>query len=230
MIILEAKNIKKSFKIIDSKIISVLNGINLKISFGEQIALKGASGSGKSTLLHILASLDIPDSGDIIFEGKKVIFDLKNENLLSKYRNKDIGIIYQFHHLLPEFTAVENVMMPSLIAGIRPEESKIKASKLLSETGMSHRLEHYPKELSGGEQQRVAIARALINQPKLIFADEPTGSLDKKNSQNILNILSELKNKYNLTLLIATHSEEIASSSERKIILENGILIENNNY
>jgi len=224
MNILEANRIKKSFQISNEKKIEVLRGVDIEIIEGEFIALKGASGSGKSTLIHILATLDLADSGDIFFNGNKLNYKEQSDEDLSRFRNQDIGIIYQFHHLLPEFTALENVMMPSLIAGNKFDKAKDEAMSLLEDTGMADRIKHYPNEMSGGEQQRIAISRALINKPKLIFADEPTGSLDKTNSENIINILSELKNKYNLTVLMATHSEDIAKFASRIMILENGLV------
>lgn len=224
MNILEAKGIKKSFQISKEKKIEVLKGVDIVMKEGEFIALKGASGSGKSTLIHILATLDLADSGEIYFDGNKLNYKEQSDEELSKFRNQDIGIIYQFHHLLPEFTSLENVMMPSLIAGNKFELAKDEAMSLLEDTGMADRIGHFPNELSGGEQQRIAISRALINKPKLIYADEPTGSLDKTNSENIINMLSELKKKYNLTVLMATHSEDIAGFASRVMILENGLV------
>lgn len=226
--LLTAKNINKSFKLKAEKSIDVLRGLNFDVAKGESVALMGPSGAGKSTLLYILGALDKPDMGTINYysdNGETVLSSL-NDDKLSKFRNKFIGFIFQFHHLLPEFTTLENVMIPGIIAGYNRKSLKNKALDLLEKVSMSHRLEHKPSELSGGEQQRVAIARALINNPILMLADEPTGNLDSANSSAVLGLLSEIRKEYNLTMIIATHSNEVAHFADRICIMGDGIIID----
>lgn len=226
--ILEAKNIRKVFKIESDTKIEVLRDLNISIDYGDSVALMGPSGAGKSTLLYILGALDKPDSGSIIYNNGNEELDILKltDSKLSRFRNKFIGFIFQFHHLLPEFTTLENVMIPGIIAGVSRNNLKSAAIELLERVGMTHRLEHKPAELSGGEQQRVAIARALINSPKIMLADEPTGNLDSANSRAVLDLLAEIKRDYNLTLLIATHSKEVAQFADRLCVMGDGVILD----
>lgn len=219
-VLLSAKDIKKSYKISKNNFLPVLKGITLDIYDGEIVAIVGKSGTGKSTLLHILGTLDKPDSGEVLFDGNNV-FDMSEKNV-SDFRNKSVGFIFQFHHLLPEFTALENVMIASMISGNKNEE---KAKDLLKEVGIADRESHKPSEISGGEAQRVAIARALINSPRLVLADEPTGNLDTENADAVMKILFSLREKFNHTFVIVTHNEEFAQRCDRVINLKDGIVI-----
>jgi lipoprotein-releasing system ATP-binding protein len=218
-ILIEVKNLKKSYPITKSNSLKVLKGINLKIYREEIAVIVGKSGAGKSTLLHILGTLDRPDSGKILFDNKD-IFEQRDKQI-SEFRSKEIGFIFQFHHLLPEFTALENVMIASMISG-SPDKNNSEA--LLTEVGLQERINHKPSELSGGEAQRVAIARALINSPKLILADEPTGNLDSENADSIIDLIFNLRKKYNQTFVIVTHNEEFAKKCDRIIHLQDGIV------
>ncbi|MBD3184403.1 ATP-binding cassette domain-containing protein [Candidatus Poribacteria bacterium] len=204
--------------------IHVLRGINLKIEAGEIIAVVGASGVGKSTLLNLLGTIDRPTNGKILYDDKDV-FELSN-NELASFRNREIGFIFQFHHLLPEFSAVENVMMPLLIGNKDRKEAYDSALSLLKNVGLEGREEHKPGKLSGGEQQRVAVARALANNPKVILADEPTGNLDRKTSEEVHDLLWELNQKLNQTFIIATHNQNLAQRSDRIIKLADGYMTE----
>ncbi len=224
MKILTAKNIYKSFPRGKDIKLTVLNNISLSINSHEITVIVGASGTGKSTLLHILSGLDTPDSGEVIIDNKN-IFSM-NEDEIAKFRNRSIGFVYQFHHLLPEFTAAENVAIAQMINGTSQKVALEKSRELLSVVGLNERFNHKPAELSGGEQQRVAIARALINNPKIIFADEPTGNLDSKNSEMIHNLFIELKNKFNITLLIVTHNPELVNLADRVIKMQDGKIFE----
>lgn len=219
------KQLYKSYKL-DNREIEVLCGINLVINKGEFIAIKGASGAGKSTLLHLLGSLDLPDKGEILFDGKS-LFEL-NGSSLCRWRNKNVGFIFQAYHLLPELTAIENVMLPARLSRINPVSAEESAKILLSEVGLGERLNHRPRELSGGEQQRVAIARAMINKPALILADEPTGNLDSRNGDEIINLLSKIRTENNTTLIIATHDSRIAEKAERQVEIVDGKINSNN--
>jgi lipoprotein-releasing system ATP-binding protein len=219
-VILSAKDVKKSYKITKNSSLQVLKGIDLEIFDGEIVAIVGKSGTGKSTLLHILGTLDKPDSGEVLFEGNN-IFAMK-ERQISEFRNKSLGFIFQFHHLLPEFTAIENVMIASMISGKRNEA---KAKELMKEVGITDRENHKPSEISGGEAQRVAIARALINSPKLVLADEPTGNLDTENAEAIIELLFNLRDKFNHTFVIVTHNDEFAERCDRVIHLQDGMVI-----
>lgn len=221
--ILEVKNIYKQYRIGTANQLNVLKGISLAFNSAEIISVVGQSGAGKSTLVHLLGLLDRPTSGEIIFEGKDVT-NLSDEQI-SKIRNQNIGFVFQFHHLLPEFSALENVMMPALIAGRNGKDEIAKAKSLLSEVGLTDRENHKPNELSGGEQQRVAVARALMNSPKIIFADEPSGNLDAENAENLHNLLFNLRTKYNQTFVIVTHNKELANRSDRIITLSNGMIV-----
>lgn len=220
--ILEAKNLHKSF-VKGLQKIEVLRGVSFSLHKGEPVVFEGASGAGKSTLLHILGGLDKPSEGSVFFEG----IDLfkQSEKQLSQFRNKALGFIFQFHHLLPLFTAVENVMMPALIAGLSKSEARESAENLLNDVGLSHRFTHRPTELSGGEQQRVAIARALVMKPKLLMADEPTGNLDAENSKKIFELLLSMTAHYQTTLLVVTHNEELASKLTRRIRIQDGKIV-----
>lgn len=217
----EISGIKKSYKITKKNYLYVLKGINLEVYKGEIAAIVGKSGAGKSTLLHILGTLDRPDSGQFLFEDKDV-FSFSDKQL-AEFRSSKIGFIFQFHHLLPEFTALENVQIASLISG---NKSKDNSVNILNEVGLKDRTNHKPSELSGGEAQRVAIARALINSPKIILADEPTGNLDTENAEAIINLIFELRKKYNQTYLIVTHNEEFAQRCDRIIKISDGVITE----
>ena len=203
-----------------SEELQVLKGIDLTVKTGEFIAVVGVSGSGKTTLLNLLGALDRPTTGTVIYEDHD-IFKL-NDRELARFRNREIGFIFQFHHLLPEFTAFENVMMPTLIAGRNKEESQNSVKRLIQIVGLEGREHHRPTELSGGEQQRVAVARALINNPKVILADEPTGNLDRKTGEAIHDLLCKLNREMNLTFIIVTHNENLAQRSNKIIRLTDG--------
>lgn len=200
--------------------VEVLKGIDLDIFAGDKICIMGSSGAGKSTLLHILGALDRPSSGKVLFEGKDM-FSM-SEDQLSEFRNKQIGFVFQFHHLLSDFTALENVMMPSLIAGSGFRESRKQAELFLADLGLRDRLHHRPSEMSGGEQQRVAIARALVRRPSVIFADEPTGNLDQKTGQQVQSLLFDIQNKYGLTLIAVSHDMEFSRKFPRVLTLRDG--------
>ena len=222
--LLRALGIRKSF-FKDSAEISVLKGVDLVIHRGEMVAITGASGAGKSTLLHILGTLEPPTSGNVIFEpDKQELFRLKEKDL-AHFRNRTLGFVFQFHYLLPEFSALENVMMPALVAGHSRGPSLKQAKELLSFVGLSHRLNHRPAELSGGEQQRVAVARAVILRPQIILADELTGNLDSVNSENIVNLLFELNREMGVSILMVTHDSHIAHKMHRVIEMRDGQLI-----
>jgi lipoprotein-releasing system ATP-binding protein len=198
----------------------VLKGVDLEAQSGEILAIVGASGVGKSTLLHLIGALDRPTRGKIYYE-EQDIFDF-NHKRLDQFRNQEIGFVFQFHHLLPEFTALENVAMGALIAGANLGEAHRRARELLDYVGLDKRLEHYPSELSGGERQRVVIARAVINQPKAVLADEPTGNLDRKTSETVLDLLWDLNDALGQTLIIVTHNQAIAQRADRLIHLVDG--------
>jgi len=200
--------------------LEVLKGVDINISKGEIVSIVGSSGAGKTTLLHILGSLDTPDKGEIWYEGNRI--DTLKPRELAAFRNKNIGFVFQFHHLLPEFTALENVCIPGWIAGKKTKELEKKAMDLLITLGVDHRASHKPNALSGGEQQRIAVARALINNPGIIFADEPTGNLDSSNANSLHNLFQELRDKLNQTFLIVTHNEELASMSDRVLHMKDG--------
>ena len=220
-LLLETINIKKSYPITKTNKLEVLKGIYLKIYKGEIVAIVGKSGAGKSTLLHILGTLDKPDSGKIIFENNEIL--KRNDKQIAKFRNKEIGFIFQFHHLLPEFTSFENVLIASMISGAKNTE---KVNELLNEVGILDRADHKPSEISGGEAQRVAIARALINSPKLVLADEPTGNLDSENAEAVVKLLFHLRDKFNHTFLIVTHNEDFAKKCDRIVKIRDGVIID----
>lgn len=200
--------------------LEVLKGVDINISKGEIVSIVGSSGAGKTTLLHILGSLDTPDKGEIWYEGNRI--DTLKPRELAAFRNKNIGFVFQFHHLLPEFTALENVCIPGWIAGKKTKDLEKKAMDLLVTLGVDHRAAHKPNALSGGEQQRIAVARALINDPGIIFADEPTGNLDSSNANSLHHLFQELRDKLNQTFLIVTHNEELASMSDRVLHMKDG--------
>lgn len=217
--LLEVVDLHKSYGDGVSRV-DVLKGISLSLSKGETIALLGASGAGKSTLMHILGALDRPTSGSVRFGGEDIF--AKSENQLAFFRNHSIGFVFQFHHLLPEFTALENVMMPALINGTAKNRAVDAAQAILGEVGLGHRLTHKPGELSGGEQQRVAVARALVMNPQLLLADEPTGNLDMKTSENIHDLFEELHRSRGLSIMVVTHNEKLAARTMRQIRLLDG--------
>jgi len=219
-VILKAENIYKSFKTVKKVKLDILKGISLEIEPEKITVIVGASGAGKSTLLHLLGALDRPDSGEVFYEDKN-IFKFSDERL-AKFRNRNIGFIFQFHHLLPEFTALENVAIPQMINGTSLKDASEKSKELLSTVGLSERTEHKPAELSGGEQQRVAVARALANNPQIIFADEPTGNLDSANSEEIHKLIVELKEKYNKTFVIVTHNQNLVKLADNIFEIKDG--------
>lgn len=214
---LNASNIQKSYGAVE-----VLKGVSLSLVAGEVVALVGSSGAGKSTLLQILGTLDSADKGEIFFEGKN-IRSLSSAQQ-AHFRNQKLGFIFQFHHLLPEFTALENVCMPALIANVPQHEAEKRAKELLQRLGLSHREGHKPSQLSGGEQQRVSVARALMNQPKLVLADEPTGNLDTTNSESLYQLFFELSKSMGVSFLIATHNEALAAISDRVLYIKDGLM------
>ena len=202
--------------------LTVLKGVDISIKQGEIVSIVGSSGAGKSTLLHILGTLDKADKGEIILNGQHL--EMLSGNKLSAFRNKHIGFVFQFHHLLPEFTALENVCIPGWIAGEKKKEVVSKATGLLKTLGLQNRLENKPQQLSGGEQQRVAVARALINSPSIIMADEPTGNLDSANARDLHQLFIDLRNQFNQTFLIVTHNEELAKMSDRILQMKDGLM------
>ncbi len=223
-ILLEARGITKDYS--EKKTgepLHVLRGVDLSIQSESLICIVGASGSGKSTLLHIIGGLDRPTKGEVIYRGNNL--NAMNTEELARFRNKNLGFVFQFHHLLPEFSALENVFMPGLIAGRSLKELQREAGDLLARFGLGGRLEHRPSELSGGEQQRVAVARALINRPDLVLADEPTGNLDEANTAGLLELLFELKTEFGLTIVIVTHDKQIAAACDLTYQMEKGKIV-----
>lgn len=222
--LLACKHISKTFEEEGVEPVKVLADVNFTISRGEQVAILGSSGSGKSTLLHLLGALDRPSQGNVIFDDEDIFtFDEKQQ---ASFRNQSLGFVYQFHHLLPEFSALENVAMPLLIGKVQPKIATQKAKNILEKVGLSHRLDHQPAKLSGGERQRVAIARALVTEPALVLADEPTGNLDQKTGEGIYQLLAELKQQINTSFIVVTHDVELANRMDRVLVLVNGKLSE----
>ncbi len=217
---LSATNIQKKYGQLQ-----VLKGVDISINKGEIVSIVGSSGAGKSTLLHILGTLDNADAGQIILNNERV--DKLTGKKLAAFRNRQIGFVFQFHHLLPEFTALENVCIPGWIAGGKKAAVQARAEELLKTLGLANRLENKPQQLSGGEQQRVAVARALINNPSIIMADEPTGNLDSANAKELHQLFIDLRNQFNQTFLIVTHNEELAKLSDRIVHMKDGRIISN---
>ncbi len=221
--LLVAKEIHKSYQDQDGGApLEVLRGVNLEVAQSTVTAIVGSSGSGKSTLLHILGGLDKPDSGDVFWNNTNMA-SLK-EDKLAEFRNRNMGFVFQFHHLLPEFTALENICMPALISGESFSKASKRATDLLTRFGIEKRKNHRPTQLSGGEQQRVSMARALMNRPQLILADEPTGNLDDENTELILDMLFELRDRDGVSILLITHEESIAGRSDRILEIKNGVI------
>ena len=220
---IKATNIHKSYGDLE-----VLKGVDLEIKTGEIVSIVGESGAGKSTLLQILGTLDMPTNPDkynTYLTLAEQSFLKMSDREISKFRNQNIGFVFQHHQLLPEFTALENVLLPTRISGKNEKESMDKAFQLFEELHIAHRVDHRPKELSGGEAQRVAVARALINSPKIIFADEPTGNLDSKNADALHQLFFDLRDKYNQTFVIVTHNKELAESTDRKLVMKDGMIL-----
>ena len=221
--LLEVKGLYKSYGSGPAKV-EVLKGIDLTVESGDTLALVGPSGAGKSTLLHVMGTIDRPTAGSVLFDGEE-IFSLSDQPLAA-FRNRSIGFVFQFHHLLPEFSALENVMMPLLIGRVKRSEAEQRARGLLDDVGLSHRVSHRPGELSGGEQQRVAIARALVRQPRLLLADEPTGNLDRRTSEEVHALLYSIQRTTGISLVIVTHNEELAAGMGRTIRFVDGSIVE----
>jgi lipoprotein-releasing system ATP-binding protein len=216
--VIQARQIHKSYGNLH-----VLKGVNLSVSQGEVVSIVGKSGAGKSTLLHILGALDDADNGELLIN-ELAVFKLPPKKLAA-FRNQHIGFVFQFHHLLPEFTALENVCIPAYIARVSETEAKKRAKELLDYLGLSARLTHKPSELSGGEQQRVAVARALMNQPAIVFADEPSGNLDSASSQELHQLIFNLRRDFKQTFVIVTHNQELAAMSDRRLEMEDGKIL-----
>ena len=221
--ILYVSNLFKSFRQ-GEKVIEVLNGLDIDVKIGERIGIVGLSGSGKSTLLHILGGLEHPDAGKILIHGQNIV--QMEETEIDHIRNTHLGFVYQFHHLLPDFSALENVSLPPLIRGASKSDAKMLSREILYKVGLEHREDHLPAELSGGERQRVAIARALVNKPSCILADEPTGNLDEKTARDVNDLMISLSESSDTSLVIVTHNSDLAGRMDRVVMLQNGILSE----
>lgn len=215
---LEARNIHKAYGSVE-----VLKGVDISVQAGEIVSIVGSSGAGKSSLLHILGTLDQPDQGEIMLHNTRITG--MSARQLSSFRNQYIGFVFQFHHLLPEFSSLENVCIPGWIAKRPRREVEERAKSLLKQLGLEHRMDHKPSALSGGEQQRVAVARALINNPRIVFADEPTGNLDSTNARDLHNLFFQLREEMNQTFLIVTHNEELAQMSDRVVHMKDGKIL-----
>lgn len=216
---IQAKGIEKSFGAL-----KVLKGIDFNAGKAEVVSIMGASGAGKSTLLQILGSLSTPDAGSLLIDGVDVL--ALNSKGLAEFRNRKLGFVFQFHHLLPEFNALENVMIPAFIAGRSRSDAETAAKTLLADLGLAERFSHKPSELSGGEQQRVAIARALINNPSVLFADEPSGNLDSRTKEELHNLFFSLRNKYGQTIVIVTHDPQLAAMCDRSLFMQDGVFVQ----
>lgn len=217
---IEAKGVEKSFGTL-----KVLKGVDFSAEKSEVVSIMGASGAGKSTLLQILGTLSTPDAGSLVIDGIDVLH--LNSRQMSEFRNTKIGFVFQFHHLLPEFTSIENVMIPALIAGKKEKDAKVEAKKLLETLGLAERITHKPSELSGGEQQRVAIARALINHPSVLFADEPSGNLDSVTKGELHKLFFQLRDEFGQTIVIVTHDPDLAKMCDRSLFMRDGVFINN---
>ncbi len=222
---IEVSDLWKVYETNGSKV-EALRGVDLKVEQGQTIAIEGVSGSGKSTLLHLMGTLDHPTKGDIKYDGEDL--QNKSDSELARFRNNKIGFVFQFHYLLAEFSALENVMMPGLINGINKEEAKELAVKVLNDVGLGGRLSHRPGELSGGEQQRVAIARSIVLKPEVIFADEPTGNLDQKTGSSIIDLFVKLNIEYNVSIIVVTHNSYVSSYFDKTINLLDGKVVYEN--
>lgn len=223
-ILLQCHGISKHYLDGDNDV-KVLSQLDLTLNSHELLAITGRSGSGKSTLLHILGTLDKPSQGEVLFKGSNIHQQAAHKQ--AKFRNKELGFIYQFHHLLAEFSALENIMMPLLIAGIKKDSAKLRALDMLEQVGLSDRGHHKPSQLSGGERQRIAIARALVNKPALVLADEPTGNLDSENAQAIFELLRKLRDTQGTSFVVVTHDNELANKLDRVVNLSSGLLQNN---
>ena len=217
---ISCKNIHKSYEQLQ-----VLKGVSLEISKGDLVCIVGPSGAGKSTLLHIMGTLDKADKGSVFINGQDI--SALKDNQLSDFRNQHLGFVFQFHHLLPEFTAIENVSIPAFIARKNEAETKKRAEELLDFMGLKDRMQHKPNELSGGEQQRVSVARALMNQPLVVFADEPTGNLDTERSDELHQLFFNLKKEFNQTFIIVTHNDLLSEKADKKFVMKDGLIISN---
>lgn len=224
MSVLTAEGIVKSYRGGDGGILHILNGVQLEVSRGEMIAVVGTSGAGKSTLLHVLGALDRPTRGHVVVDGESL--DGRSDEELAAIRNRKVGFVFQFHHLLREFTALENVMMPARIAGRDLRAARSRAEELLARVGLSGRMHHRPAELSGGEQQRTAVARALAMDPALLLADEPSGNLDHGNAERLHDLLAELARDLEIGMVVVTHNRSLAGRADRVLLLEEGVLSE----
>ncbi len=220
---LEARGLDKSYVGGDGSRIDILRGVEFELTRGEAVAITGASGAGKSTLLHLLGALDRPSAGEVLVGGREV--SLLDEEEVAEVRNRHVGFVFQFHHLLREFTALENVMMPALVAGLEYREAEARSRGLLAEVGLAAREAHKPRQLSGGEQQRVAVARALVNEPLVLLADEPSGNLDTQTSDRLHDLLFGLRSKRELSLVVVTHNPDLARRADRILRLEDGRLL-----
>ena len=222
-VVLKCDNVSKSYK--DGQLnVNVLNQLRLEVLEGQSVSIIGSSGSGKSTLMHIVGGLDKPTSGSVVLMGQDL--SQLGQKQLGLLRNQYLGFVYQFHHLLPEFSALENVMMPLLIGKMKKAEAEQRAVEMLEKAGLKKRIQHRPSELSGGERQRAAIARALVTRPKCLLADEPTGNLDRKNAQNVLDMMLDLKSELNTSLIVVTHDDELAGRFDRVMLMHDGRLEE----
>lgn len=219
-VLMEARGIKKTFEK-EGQSLKILHGLDLRVRKGESVAIVGGSGAGKSTFLQILGTLDLPTAGDLLFQGQSVTG--WSDHDLARFRNENLGFVFQFHHLLQEFTALENVMLPGRIQGQKPAQAQRLAEEVLAELGLAHRFHHYPSQLSGGEQQRVAIARALVLRPKLILADEPTGNLDAKNTKQIQRLFQDLVSQFDTSVVVVTHDIGFATGFEKVLEMKDGM-------